>query len=80
MTHMAFNVYHNVAVMTVFDLKNVTDYGVSSKTVAEVVTSLLVAIWILSAELLKEVVIKCCIESYFFFDSVQTHRVGDRFH
>ena len=70
MTHMAFNVYHNVAVMTVFDLKNVTDYGVSSKTVAEVVTSLLVAIWILSAELLKEVVIKCCIESYFFFDSV----------
>ena len=44
MTHMAFNVYHNVSVMTVFDLKNVTDYGVSSKTIAEVVTSLLVAI------------------------------------
>lgn len=57
MAAMTLDIDHDVAVVTIFNLQDVANQWVSRQTVAEIITSFLVAIRLFDSKLLQEVVI-----------------------
>ena len=55
---------HDVAIVTVLDLKDIAHYGVGWETLYEVQPRQLELCWLLSAKLLKEVLIKIDLKGF----------------
>ena len=70
MDNVPLYVKQNVAIVSIFDLKNVADETIRSQTVAKVIFSFLIPIRFVFAELNSKIVYKKGVQSNFFFYTV----------
>lgn len=67
MTNVALNVNHNVAIVSIFDLKDVANQRVRRQTIAKIIPRLLEFVWVAASKLLEEVVVEGLIGTHFLF-------------